>query len=126
MKRIIILAGAITLLAGTTLFAKNMDNTGVGQNQRNYVAYSQHHTGHGRHYNSCCDFDGVRRNNINSKEIEMNRIAIAEKRVELRKEMLKDSPDWNKVEKLNQEIASKRASNHTMMMRERALNQNNQ
>jgi hypothetical protein len=120
MKKIMILAGAITMLIGTSIFAKNMDGIGVNQTTRGNYAYSTCVAGRGgHHFSRHCNVGG-RMGYVQNKEIESNRIAIMEKRVELRKEMLKDTPDWNKVEKLNQEIASKRASNQTIMMRERA------
>lgn len=124
MKKIMILAGAITMLMGTSIFAKNMDGMGVNQTTRGNYAYSTHMSGRGGHHFSRHCNAGGRMGYVQNKEIESNRIAIMEKRVELRKEMLKDTPDWNKVEKLNQEIASKRASNQTIMMRERATTPN--
>lgn len=122
MKRIIILAGAITLLAGTTLFGAMGNNENV-QNTKKYVAHSGYTKHGGRHHNNCCYNNGNERGNyVVNKDLEANRIAIAEKKLELRKEMLKDNPDWNRVEKLNQDIASKRAENQTIRMRERATN----
>lgn len=122
MKKIIILAGAITLLAGTTLFGAVGNNENV-QNTKRYVAHSRYIGHGGRHHNNCCYNNGnVRENYVVNKELEANRIAIAEKKLELRKEMLKDNPDWNRVEKLNQDIASKRATNQTIRMREGVVN----
>ena len=48
---------------------------------------------------------------IQDKRLEENRVFIAERKVEIRKEMLKDTPDWNKIDRLNQEIAVKRTEN---------------
>lgn len=125
MKKITILVGAIALLVGTSSFARNLDGTGMNQNNRNNYAYSTQVRRGGHHFSRHCHNDR-RVGYTQNKEIEANRIAIMEKRVELRKEMLKDKPDWNRVEKLNQEIASKRASNQTIRMRECISNQVNQ
>lgn len=123
LKRIIVLAGAITLLVGTAAFGRSMD----GENLRNEQTTSHHRTySRGYHHNNnngygyCDNYDNFRGN----KEIQANRIDISERKLEIRREMLKDTPDWNKIEKLNQEIALKRAENKTMLMRER-MEQNN-
>ena len=52
-------------------------------------------------------------------ELERARILIEEKRLEVRKELLNEKPDWNKIEKLNIEIATQEAKNRTCTMRER-------
>ncbi len=117
MKKIIMLAGAITIALGVSAFAQNMNGMGLNQRNQNNINYSM---GRGRHHSRYCCENGY----IQSKEIESNRISIMEKRVEIRKELIKDTPDWNKVEKLNQEIASKRAENQTIMLKERINNRN--
>ena len=43
---------------------------------------------------------------------------IDEKRLEIRKELLNNKPDWNKIEKLNVEIATQEAKLKTCRMRE--------
>ncbi len=123
LKRIIVLAGAITLLVGTAAFGRSMD----GENLRNEQTTSHHRTySRGYHQNNnnghryCNNYDNFRGN----KEIQANRIDISERQLEIKREMLKNNPDWNKIEKLNQEIALKRAENKTMIMRER-MEQNN-
>lgn len=122
MKKLTMLVGAITLLAGTTLFAVNTNEPVVNKNINEKFNYSMNMEGRGRHYfpRGYCN-DG-RMGYIQNKEIERNRIDIMEKRLELRKELIKDRPDWKKVERLNQEIALKRANNHTIMMKERMVN----
>lgn len=122
MKKLTMLVGAITLLAGTTLFAANTNEPVVNKNINEKFNYSMNMEGRGRHHfpKGCCN-DG-RMGYIQNKEIERNRIDIMEKRLELRKELIKDRPDWKKVERLNQEIALKRANNHTIMMKERIVN----
>lgn len=122
MKKLTMLVGAITLLAGTTLFAVNTNEPVVNKNINEKFNYSMNMEGRERHHFSkgCCN-DG-RMGYIKNKEIERNRIDIMEKRLELRKELIKDRLDWKKVERLNQEIALKRANNHTIMMKERMVN----
>lgn len=122
MKKLTMLVGAITLLAGTTLFAANTNEPVVNKNINEKFNYSMNMEGRGRHHfpKGCCN-DG-RMGYIQNKEIERNRIDIMEKRLELRKELIKDRPDWKKVERLNQEIALKRANNQTKMMKERMVN----
>ena len=122
MKKLTMLVGAITLLAGTTLFAANTNEPVVNKNINEKFNYSMNMEGRGRHHLSkgCCNDGKI--GYIKNKEIERNRIDIMEKRLELRKELIKDRPDWKKVERLNQEIALKRANNHTIMMKERMVN----
>lgn len=125
LKRLIILAGAITLLAGTTLFANNLDNTPVTKDMRDSSTHALH-MGNGRNSNTRhCNENGKKRHHIQNKEIQANHIKIQERKLELKKEILKDSPDWNKVEKLNKEIGAIVAENKTIMMKERALNRKN-
>ena len=121
MKKSIILTGAITLLAGTTLFANNIDNT---QGMRKDTTSSTHVT-HMRDGERYCNGHRGGRHHIKNKEVQANQIKIDEKRIELKKEMIKDTPDWNKVEKLNKEIATIKAENKTIMMKERMSNKNN-
>lgn len=44
---------------------------------------------------------------------------MKKKRLEIKKELLKDSPDWNKVEKLNTEISTERGKMRTAGMKAR-------
>ncbi|WP_291259437.1 hypothetical protein [Fusobacterium sp.] len=120
MKRIIILAGAITLLMGTVAFGRDFDRDNLRNEQTtsHHRTYSRGH--HGNNHGYCDNYDNFRGN----REFQENRIDISEKQLDIRREMLKDSPDWNKIEKLNQEIGLKRAENRTMLMRER-MEQNN-
>ncbi len=48
---------------------------------------------------------------------------MAEKRLEIRKELLNEKPDWNKIEKLNTEIAVKKSQAVTERMKYRFENQ---
>lgn len=52
-------------------------------------------------------------------ELERSRILIEEKKLEIRKELLNEKPDWNKIEKLNIEIATQEAKNKTCNMRKK-------
>ena len=51
-------------------------------------------------------------------EMQQQRIAMEEKRLDIKKELIKDKPDWNKVEKLNKEIALQQASAKTEKMKQ--------
>lgn len=48
-----------------------------------------------------------------------SRILIDEKRIEIRKELLKDNPDWIKIERLKIEMATDSAKLSTERMKER-------
>ena len=50
---------------------------------------------------------------------------MAEKRLEIRKELLNKKPDWNKIEKINTEIAVKKSQAATERMKYRFENQQN-
>ncbi len=58
-------------------------------------------------------------NSRKNPELERAQILIEEKKLEVRKELLNDNPDWNKIEKLNIEIATQEAKNRTCHMREK-------
>lgn len=62
------------------------------------------------------------RNRRTNPELERAKIMIEEKKLEIRKELLNDKPNWNKIEKLNIEIATQEAKNRTTNMRERFEN----
>lgn len=53
---------------------------------------------------------------------EKARIFIDERRLEIRKELLNEKPDWNKIQRLNSEIADKRAEIKTENMKYRFEN----
>lgn len=101
MKKLTIV-GIMIFALGATAFARGHQNwEGV------------HHTE--RHYRSsnCGQWQDVRR----SPELERTRLVIDEKRLEVRKELVKDKPDWNKIERLNNEIAVEHGRARTSMMR---------
>lgn len=124
MKKLIILTGAITLLAGTTLFANNIDNTQSMRRDTKSSTHTTHMREGGRHYSKHCNGNGRRQHHIQNKEVQANQLDIAEKKIALKREMMKDTPDWNKVEQLNREIGAIRAENKTIMMKERMANKN--
>lgn len=108
MKKIILFVGITTLLVGTSAFARSMGNMGRGTG----TYYQNCSVAYGRNYNnSNKNFTYGKNNLIKDKKLEENRVFIAERKVEIRKEMLKDTPDWNKIDRLNQEIAVKRTEN---------------
>ena len=52
-------------------------------------------------------------------EAEKARLVIDEKRLEIRKELIKETPDWKKIERINSEIATEQAKERTANMRSR-------
>ena len=52
-------------------------------------------------------------------EAERARLVIDEKRLEIRKELIKETPDWKKIERINSEIATEQAKERTVNMRSR-------
>ena len=104
MKRFII--GSLMVLAiGTSAFA------GI----HHYEGY-RNEAGRGHHH--------YRRENCRiNPDNERMRILMAEKRLEIRKELLNEKPDWNKIEKLNTEIAVKKSQCITENMKYRFENQ---
>ncbi len=125
MKKLIILTGAITLLAGTTLFANNIDNTQPMRKIGNFPTHTAHMGNGGRYYSKHCNGNRRRQHHIQNKEVQANQLDIAEKKIALKREMMKDTPDWNKVEQLNREIGTIIAENKTIMMKERMANKIN-
>lgn len=123
MKKIILTVGVATLLIGSTVFARGMGNMGRGTG----ACYQNYSVAYGRNFNNpntnCGYGINFNRNGLPlDKKLEENRIFIAERRIEIRKELLKDTPDWNRVEKLNQEIVMKRTENQKYNMENRNYN----
>ena len=56
-------------------------------------------------------------------EMQKQRIAIEEKELAIKKEMVKDKPNWTQVEKLNREIALERATAKTERLKQIKANQ---
>ncbi|MFR3298625.1 MAG: hypothetical protein ACLTQH_01975 [Fusobacterium sp.] len=105
MKRFII-GSLMALTIGTSAFA----GIHYYEGYRNEAGRGHHH-----HY---------RRENCRiNPDNERMRILMAEKRLEIRKELLNEKPDWNKIEKLNTEIAVKKSQCITENMKYRFENQ---
>ena len=59
-------------------------------------------------------------------EMQKQRISIEEKQLAIKKEMIKDKPNWTQIEKLNREIALEHASAKTERMKQMKENMANQ
>lgn len=97
MKKLTIV-GMMIFAIGATAFARgyqDWDNNG------------------GRHHRAYECGQGMRR----SPEMERTRLVIDEKRLEIRKELVKETPDWKKVDRLNNEIAVEQGRARTTMMK---------
>lgn len=106
MKKLLV--GSLMLLAiGTAVYARPHDER--YRNDRGYH-HSMGHRGERKH----C---GRR-----TLETEKSRIFVDEKRLEIRKELLNEKPNWDKIEKLNSDIALERAKNKTEHMKYRFEN----
>lgn len=115
MKKFTIV-GIMLLALGVTAFARGHQNWDGNNNMM----------GRGHHSGSYCGGMGTNQNGFKrSPEMERSRLVMDEKRLEIRKELIKDKPDWNKVEKLNTEIANEQGRMRTTAMRTRVeYNQN--
>lgn len=102
MKKLTIV-GMMIFAIGATAFARghqNWDNNG------------------GRHHRTYDCVQGEGRMARRSPEMERTRLVIDEKRLEIRKELVKENPDWKKVERLNTEIATEQGRARTTMMKD--------
>ena len=106
MKRFLI-GSLIALTIGTSAFA------GI------------HHNGHRNEVRRVHHKNYKRENCRINPDNERMRILMAEKRLEIRKELLNEKPDWNKIEKINTEIAVKKSQAATERMKYRFENQQN-
>lgn len=52
-------------------------------------------------------------------ELEKSRLLVDEKNLEIRKELIKTTPDWKKIERLNNEIATEQSRRKTANMKSR-------
>lgn len=99
MKKFLI--GSLMVVVGITAFGKGY-----------------HHREVGRHHQQCEYYRTNEKREFRvNPEVEKTRIEFAEKRLEIRKELLKDTPDWAKVQNLNEEIALKKAEFRTNNMK---------
>lgn len=58
-------------------------------------------------------------------EMKQKRIVQEEKEIAIKKELIKDNPNWTQIEKLNKEIANDRAIMKTARMKQMKENSNN-
>ena len=112
MKKFTII-GIMIFALGATAFARGHQNWNGNNMEKGYHS--------GSSYCGSGNQNGFKR----SPEMERARLVMDEKRLEIRKELVKDKPDWNKVEKLNTEIANEQGRMRTTMMKSRGeYNQN--
>lgn len=104
MKRFLV-GSIIAVMLGTTAFA------GV-----------HHHYDKNRNIKHCTY--QKKQSRINPENEKM-RILVAEKKLEIRKELLNEKPDWNKIERINTEIAVKKSQRITENMKQKFENQQN-
>ena len=105
MKKLAVV-GVMVLALGATAFAIGHRNWNGSEGMHNFG-------------NTSCQSSSNHMNFKRSPEMEKSSILIGEKKLEIRKEMLKDSPDWNKIEKLNTEISTERGKMRTAGMKAR-------
>lgn len=106
MKKFTII-GIMIFALGATTFARGHKN------------WNENNIGKG-HHSGALYCGSVKQNGFKkSPEMERARLVMDEKRLEIRKELIKDKPDWNKVEKLNTEIANEQGRMRTAAMRTR-------
>ena len=104
MKKFTII-GIMIFALGATAFARGHQN------------WNGDNMGRGYHSGSSYCGSGANQNGFKrSPEMERSRLVMDEKRLEIRKELIKDKPDWNKVEKLNTEIANEQGRMRTTAM----------
>ncbi len=106
MKKLAVV-GVMLLALGATAFARGHKNWNDSDGR-------MHNFG-----STSCQTSSNHMNFKRSPELEKSSILIEEKRLEIKKELLKDSPDWNKVEKLNTEISTERGKMRTAGMKAR-------
>ena len=99
MKKFLI--GSLMVVVGITAFGRGY-----------------HHRDFGRHHQQCEYYRTSEKREFRvNPEVEKTRVEFDEKRLDIRKELLKDTPDWTKVQKLNEEIALKKAEFRTNNMK---------
>lgn len=119
MNKKIMMLGIFMLALGVNVYARHGYGSGsYGSNGRytycNGQGYNrdEHFSGRGYGMHSTHNF-------WSTSEGEKIAIFIEEKNLEIRKELLKDAPDWEKIEKMNIEIASEKAKAKTKYMQSR-------
>lgn len=109
------LIGMMLLVVGATSFARGHHHN---YNNCNYAP-----CGASYHHNCVVDQNrpkvAPKAPKRRNPEAERTRLVIDEKRLEIRKELIKETPDWKKIEKINSEIATEQARERTANMRSR-------
>ncbi|MGF6907829.1 hypothetical protein [Fusobacterium sp. PH5-44] len=131
MKNKILLGAILTLIIGTQAFARGRGYGGEHRGRFNYsnpaftcgaIANNAFQNDREGNFNGSGHRFGGRfgkSHMMNNPEFEKLSIAMDEKRLEIRKEMVKDAPDWSKIEKLNTDMATEMAKFKTQMMKTR-------
>ncbi|WP_293961961.1 hypothetical protein [uncultured Fusobacterium sp.] len=108
------LIGMMLLVVGATSFAR-------GHHHNNNCNYAP--CGAPQHYNCVVDQNrpkvAPKTQKRRNPEAERVRLVIDEKRLEIRKELIKETPDWKKIERINTEIATEQAKERTVNMKSR-------
>lgn len=108
------LIGMMLFVVGATSFAR-------GHHHNNNCNYAP--CGAPQHYNCVVDQNrpkvAPKTQKRRNPEAERVRLVIDEKRLEIRKELIKETPDWKKIERINSEIATEQAKERTVNMKSR-------
>lgn len=108
------LIGMMLFVVGATSFAR-------GHHHNNNCNYAP--CGAPQHYNCVVDQNrpkvAPKTQKRRNPEAERARLVIDEKRLEIRKELIKETPDWKKIERINSEIATEQAKERTVNMKSR-------
>lgn len=108
------LIGMMLFVVGATSFAR-------GHHHNNNCNYAP--CGAPQHYNCVVDQNrpkvAPKTQKRRNPEAERTRLVIDEKRLEIRKELIKETPDWKKIERINTEIATEQAKERTVNMKSR-------
>ena len=108
------LIGMMLFVVGATSFARGHHNN----NNYNYAP-----CGAPQHHNCVVDQNrpkvAPKTQKRRNPEAERVRLVIDEKRLEIRKELIKETPDWKKIERINTEIATEQAKERTVNMKSR-------
>ena len=108
------LIGMMLFVVGATSFAR-------GHHHNNNCNYAP--CGAPQHHNCVVDQNrpkvAPKTQKRRNPEAERVRLVIDEKRLEIRKELIKETPDWKKIERINTEIATEQAKERTVNMKSR-------
>ena len=108
------LIGMMLLVVGATSFAR-------GHHHNNNCNYAP--CGAPQHHNCVVDQNrpkvAPKTQKRRNPEAERVRLVIDEKRLEIRKELIKETPDWKKIERINAEIATEKEKERKVNMNSR-------